>query len=134
MISTAKPAPSQIFYTQASKFYETATQNLDPISTLKSTIEHNNEGYFLEFINEYSSLKDDERKEKVTLQADFLLNNLRLIRRNIRLQERVMHDGKRRLNKTKDRQKWAALKMTRKWMQTEIKNDLDFEAVIVKYA
>ena len=24
--------------------------------------------------------------------------------------------------------------MTRKWMQTEIKNDLDFEAVIVKYA
>ena len=85
MISTSKPAQSQSFYTQAYKFYETAHQNVDPIKTLKNTIEHDNEDYYLDFIKEYSKLKNDETKEKVALQADFLLSNLRIIRRNIRL-------------------------------------------------
>ena len=58
---------SQIFYTQASKFFEAAHQNVDPIGTLKNAIDHGNQDFYLDFFREYSRLKDDELKQKVAL-------------------------------------------------------------------
>ena len=81
-------------------------------------------------LQERSGLQKDVHQ----LIVDFLLNNMRLIRRNLRLTERMHFENSKRVNKKFYPKKKLALRKTLRWARNAKEAEIIFENKQIKMA